>query len=101
MNDPIIGHNSGVDGSHLKAFIERIERVNSAIDDLKEDVKEIFIELKSSGFDPKIVRKVILLRKMDHDKRAEMEAVLDVYMKALGDYAELPLGKAAIDRVRG
>ena len=68
----------------LRAFIERIEVLNEEKSALTEDIKEVFAEAKGTGFDTKIVRKVIAVRKMDRDKRAEEEALLDLYLSALG-----------------
>ena len=76
-----IGDNS--DGQ-LRAFIERIESVEGEIAALSEDRKEIYAEAKSGGYDPKIIRKVIAIRKQDADKRAEEEALLERYLAALG-----------------
>ena len=73
----------GVTGSHLKQFIERIERLEEDKAAVTTDIKEVYAELKSQGFDPKIIRKVISLRKMDQDERAEHEELLSVYLQAL------------------
>ena len=69
---------------HLRSFIERIERLNEEVDALKADVKDIFSEAKGAGFDVKIMRQLIRLRKMDQHDRIEMEEVLDLYKKAIG-----------------
>jgi len=68
----------------LRAFIERIENVNEEIADLVSDRKEIFAEAKGSGFDTKILRKIVAERKQDANERAEQEALLDLYRSALG-----------------
>jgi uncharacterized protein (UPF0335 family) len=94
------GHN-GIDASHLRAFIERIEKLEEEKRAIADDIKDVYAEAKGTGFDAKILRKVVALRKMDRDKRAEEEAVLDCYLAALGMLADLPLGQAAMDRVRG
>lgn len=73
-----------VDVSNLKSFIERIERLEEEKSNLVDDIKEIFVELKSSGFDTKVVRQVLKIRKQDRAERQEMEAVLDLYLSALG-----------------
>jgi uncharacterized protein (UPF0335 family) len=82
-----IGHNSSdhVDGSHLRAFVERIERLESEKQSLADDIKEVLLEAASSGFDKKIIRKVVLIRKMDRDKRIEEQTVLELYLSALGE----------------
>lgn len=73
-----------VTGDQLRAFIERIERLEEEKKELAEQVKEVFAELKGQGFDVKAIRQILKLRKQDPDDRAEEEAVLDLYMTALG-----------------
>lgn len=68
----------------LRAFIERIERVQEDIDALSDDRKEIYAECKAMGFDTKAVRTLVKLRKMDQAERQEAEAILDLYKAALG-----------------
>jgi len=70
----------------LKSFIERIERLNEEKNNITLDIKEVFSEAKSMGYDPKIMRKILVLRKMDIDERLEQEALLDTYRNALGIY---------------
>ena len=70
----------------LKSFIERIERLNEEKNNITLDIKEVFSEAKSMGYDPKIMRKILILRKMDVDERLEQEALLDTYRNALGIY---------------
>ncbi len=86
-----------VNAGHLKALIERIERVGSEIDELKADQKDIYAEAKGAGFDVKIMRRIVALRKQDADKRREDEEILDLYMSALGMLSDTPLGKAAVE----
>ena len=74
-----------VDGGHLHAFIERIERLEEEKKAIADDIKEVYAEAKGNGFDVKVMRKVISLRKMDRDKRIEEETILDLYLAALGD----------------
>ena len=74
----------GVGGQRLKAFIERIERLEEEKTALMEDIKEIYAEAKSTGFDTKTIRKVVALRKMDTEKRREAEDLLDIYKSAIG-----------------
>lgn len=74
----------GVSGQRLKAFVERIERMNEEIGGLMEDRNDIFAEAKAVGFDAKIMRKVIMLRKMDKEKRVEEQELLDLYKSAIG-----------------
>ena len=68
----------------LRLLIERIERLNEEKAGIQEDIKNVYGEAKSVGYDAKILRQVIKLRKMRADERQEMEAVLDAYMAALG-----------------
>ncbi len=75
---------AGIGGQRLKTFIERIERLEEEKKALAEDIKEIYAEAKSTGFDTKTIRKVIALRKMDVEKRREAEDLLDIYKSAIG-----------------
>jgi uncharacterized protein (UPF0335 family) len=74
----------GVTGQRLKAFLERVERLEEEKSALAEDIKEVFGEAKAHGFDVKTMRKVIRLRKLDADKRQEEEALLETYKAAIG-----------------
>ena len=73
----------GVAGERLKSFVERVERLEEEKQALAEDIKEVYSEAKSSGFDIKILRQIIRLRKMDENDRSEMETLLEVYKRAL------------------
>ena len=77
---------SSKNDERLKSFIERIERLNEEKNSITLDIKEVFSEAKSMGYDPKIMRKILVLRKMDVDERLEQEALLDTYRNALGIY---------------
>lgn len=77
------GHNS-VAGDQLKSIIERIERLEEEKKDIAGDIKEVYSEAKGNGFDPKTIRHVIRLRKMDPDERSEAEAMTEMYLHALG-----------------
>lgn len=80
-----IGHNSGaVAEDQLRAFIERIERMEEEKKGIADDIKEIYAEAKGNGFDTKVLRKIVAIRKQDHADRMEQEALLDIYMRALG-----------------
>lgn len=85
-----IGHNSagadveGIAADRLKSFVERIERLSEEVKGIQDDIKEVYAECKSTGFDTKIVRQIIRLRKMDSADRQEQEAVLELYKQALG-----------------
>lgn len=74
----------GVAGKRLQSFIDRIERLESEKSELAEDVKEIYAELKSVGFDPRIVKKIIRLRKVEIEKRREEDELLELYKSAIG-----------------
>jgi uncharacterized protein (UPF0335 family) len=74
----------GIAGDRLKSFIERIERLEEERRALSADIKEVFAEAKGTGFDTKIMRQVIRLRRMDKDDLDEQETLLDVYRRALG-----------------
>ena len=74
----------GISAQRLKSFIERIERLEEEKKALGADVKEVYGEAKSSGFDPKIMRKVVALRKLDPNDRQEQESLLQVYLDAVG-----------------
>ena len=70
----------------LKSLIERVERLEEEKNILLADIKEVFSEAKGLGYDPKIMRKVLIIRKMDIDERLEQEALLETYRAALGIY---------------
>ena len=74
----------GVARDRLRAFIERIERLEEEKKTIADDIKDVYGEAKGTGFDAKILRKVIQIRKQDKDERAEQEAILDTYLAALG-----------------
>lgn len=92
---------SEVNAGQLKAFIERIECVDAEISELKAIQKDIYAEACGNGFDVKIMRRIIAIRKQDAEKRREEEEILDLYMSALGMLADTPLGDAAIKRAVG
>ena len=68
----------------LRAFVERIERMEEEKKAIAEDIKEIYAEAKGNGFDTKVLRQVIKIRKQDRSERLEQEAILELYMAALG-----------------
>jgi uncharacterized protein (UPF0335 family) len=68
----------------LRAFIERIERLEEEKKAITDDIREIYAEAKGSGFDAKVMRQVVALRKKDSAEREEQEAILDLYKSALG-----------------
>ena len=75
---------NSLDGGHLKAFIERIERLEEEKKAIADDIKEVYAEAKGNGYDVKIMRKVVSIRKQDDNKRREEEEILDLYLSALG-----------------
>jgi uncharacterized protein (UPF0335 family) len=80
-------------GDQLRAIVERIEHIDEEIRELNEGKKEIYLEAKGNGFDVKILREVIRVRKQDQEERDEQESLLDVYMQAIEGAA--PKAKAA------
>lgn len=68
----------------LRAFVERIERMEEEKAAIAADIREIYAEAKGNGFDTKILRQVVKIRKQDHNERMEAEAILDLYLSALG-----------------
>ena len=80
-----IGHNvGGIDAGHLKSFIERIERLHEEREQLAADVKDVFAEAKGSGFDVKIMRKILQMRRKDKAALDEEETLIELYKNALG-----------------
>ena len=69
---------------HLKAFVERIEKLEEEKKAISDDIRDVFAEAKGTGFDVKALRTVIRMRKQDKDERKEHEAILDTYLAALG-----------------
>jgi uncharacterized protein (UPF0335 family) len=72
----------------LRSFIERVERLEDEKSVLAADIKEVYAEARSAGFDPKTMRKVVRLRKMEDSDRQEEEFLLDTYLSALGMLAQ-------------
>jgi uncharacterized protein (UPF0335 family) len=73
-----------VSAEQLRLFIERVERLEEEKKGIADDIKDVYSEMKSQGFDAKIVRQIIKLRKMDRNDRQEFEAILETYKAALG-----------------
>ena len=84
MADDITDTSQTVAAGQLRAFIERIERLEEEKKTIADDIKEVFAEAKGTGFDTKAVRAIIRLRKQDQAERQEAEAILDLYKAALG-----------------
>jgi uncharacterized protein (UPF0335 family) len=74
----------GIAADHLKSFIERIERLEEEKKALADDIRDVYSEAKATGFDAKVMRQIVKIRKMDKDDLDEHEALLETYMRALG-----------------
>jgi uncharacterized protein (UPF0335 family) len=79
-----MSNTGGVAAGQLKSFVERIERLEEEKKGISDDIRDVFAEAKGQGFDTKVMRQVIRLRKKDASERQEEEALLDLYMHALG-----------------
>ena len=75
---------TGVAAEELKQFVERVERLEEEKKAIADDIKEVYADMKGRGYDTKVVRKVVAIRKQDHAERQEQEAILDLYLNALG-----------------
>lgn len=82
-DDDLIGHNS-LAKDQLKAFIERIERLEEEKKAISGDIKDVFSEAKANGFDVKALRAILKIRKEDVDDRKEHNAIVELYCQALG-----------------
>ena len=80
MDDP-------VQGDQLKSLVERIERLEEEKKTIADDIKEVYAEAKGNGYDVKVLRKVVALRRIDLDQRKEFDAMLDLYFQAVGESA--------------
>lgn len=89
-----IGHN--VAAERLMSIVERIEKLEEERKLLQADIKDIYTEAKSAGFDVKVLRMLIASRKKDQAEWEEQQAMLETYMRALGQLADTPLGQAAM-----
>jgi len=83
-----IGHNSGSTGGiardQIRSIVERIERLEEEKQAVADDIKEVYGEAKANGFDTKVLRQIVRIRKQDSAERQEQEALLDLYLHALG-----------------
>lgn len=84
-----------VAGEQLLAFIERIERLDEGIKDLNADKSEVYAEARGNGYDVKVIRKIVAIRKADQSERMEQEALLELYMSAIGMIAAPYEGEVA------
>lgn len=90
---------ANVAAEQLRSIVDRIENIDQERANLGEDRKEIFAEAKSLGYDLPALRALIKERKQDAAKRDELEAMVDVYRRALGQLSDTPLGEATLRRV--
>ena len=74
----------GVAADQLRAFVERIERLEEEKKSISDDIKDVYAEAKGNGYDAKVMRQVVRMRKQDKNERDEMDALLDLYLHALG-----------------
>ena len=84
-----------IPGGRIRSFVERIESVDTELQELNEQKKEVFTEAKAEGFDVKILKEIIKLRKQDQDERDERESLLDLYMRAMEQTEPEKVKKAA------
>lgn len=92
-----IGHNvEPTAAARLRSLVERIERLEDEKKAFSSGIKDIYSEAKSAGFDVKVMRQLIRIRKQEPADVEEQESLLDVYRRALGDYVSTPLGNAAM-----
>jgi uncharacterized protein (UPF0335 family) len=85
----------GIAGDRIRSFVERIQQIETEFKDLTEAKKEIIAEAKGEGFDVKVLKEIIKLRKQDQEERDEHESLLDVYMRAMDEVAPVPAAQAA------
>jgi uncharacterized protein (UPF0335 family) len=86
-----------VAGDQLRAIVERIEHIDAEIKELNEGKKEIFLEAKGNGFDVKILREVIRVRKQDQEERDELDSLLDVYLQAIEGQGRVTKRRVLVD----
>jgi len=84
-----------IPGGKIRSFIERIENLDTELQALNKQKKEVFSEAKGEGFDVKILKEIIKLRKQDQDERDERESLLDLYMRAMETASTDNAAKAA------
>ena len=75
---------NGIAADQLRAFVERIERMDEELKAINDDKKEIYAEAKGNGYDTKIIKKIVAIRRQDANERMEQEAILGIYLEALG-----------------
>ncbi len=90
MTDPV-----GIVGDRIRSFVERVEQLDTELQEINEQKKEVFAEAKGEGFDVKVLKEIIKLRKQDKDERDEHGTLLDVYMRAMDTASPAPVAEAA------
>ena len=90
MIDPV-----GIPGDRIRSFIERVEHIDEEIKALNDGKKEVLAEAKSQGFDVKVLKEILRLRKLDKDERDEHESLLDLYLRAMDGIGPKEDAKAA------
>ena len=88
----------GIAANQLRSFVERVERLEAEIHALNDDKKEVYAEAKGRGFDVPTLKKCIAIRRKDQDKLSEEEALLDVYLRALGMRPDFETGTTVATR---
>ena len=86
---------AGVAGNRIRSFVERVEQLDAELQEINEQKKEVFSEAKGEGFDVKVLKEIIKLRKQDQDERDEHDSLLDVYMRAMETADPAPVAEAA------
>ena len=84
-----------IPGGRIRSLVERIEHLDAELQELNEQKKEVFLEAKAGGFDVKILKEIIKLRKQDKEERDERDTLLDLYMRAMETAESEPSAKAA------
>src|SRR3954465_3464842 len=92
MADPV-----GIAGDRIRSFVERIEQLDTELQEINEQKKEVFAEAKGEGFDVKVLKEIIRLRKQDQEERDEHETLLDVSMRAMDTASPVPVTAAELD----
>lgn len=87
--EDLMSNVGGVSSAQLKSFIERIERLEEEKAEIGDQIRDVFAEAKGTGFDIKIIRQVLKIRKMETQERLEQEELLDLYLTALGMTAQV------------
>lgn len=89
---------TGISHGELQSVVDRVENLNAQKEGLGADIAAVFAEAKANGFDTKILKRIIAERKLSNAEREERDAMVELYMSALGMLAATPLGRAAMSR---